>query len=207
MIGVILVVFCYLVLFVLGAGVTWVHTEGVVDDFAKLFTPYVAALTSLLAALIAYVNVNRQAKLTKTVEGLKADLTVDIEATKTALTAASNAYTELSRALNAFYHSIVKVEEKAFNASASKTCDEDIEKVVYQLERLDESCEAPYRGAWHELHVVRERCAAAASDDERLKHWLEGKASIAAARNEFQANFKYHPLPRTSQSPARLGSK
>ncbi|SDQ36436.1 hypothetical protein [Paraburkholderia tuberum] len=195
----------YLILFVLGALVAWVHTGGIVDDFAKLFTPYVAALTSLLAALIAYLNVNRQTKLTKQVEKLKADLTVDIEATKTALAAASNAYTELSRALNAFYHSIVKVEEKAFNPDVSKTCDEDIEKVVYQLDRLDESCEAPYRGAWHELHVVRERCAAAASDDDRLKHWLAGKASIATALNEFQVNFKYHPLPRTSQSPRRLG--
>ncbi|WP_424065302.1 hypothetical protein [Paraburkholderia sp.] len=179
----------YVVLFLFGLVFAVKATDNF-DDFTKLLTPYVAAISAMLAAVIAYINVARQTKLSLKVEQLKADLTKDVELVKTSLAAESIAFSELSRAMNAHYFSVAKVEEGQFNATISQACDDAMAAVEYQLMRLSDDCRLAFRTFWQELHVAEQKFAMAASNDERVAYWQTRKKRVNQLQKEFEDAFR-----------------
>ncbi|SAK82396.1 hypothetical protein AWB78_04019 [Caballeronia calidae] len=184
------------------------------DNFAKIFPSIVAALTSLLAAVIAYVNVKRQAELSLKVERYKADLSKevedsklelstkleqakfvlsgDIEALKVRLTEESNAYSELLKAMDIFYYAMAKLEEGTYKAKEAKTLDDSLGSFSYYLYRLNEACRPPFEQYWERLHFIRERCEDLATVEEKRELWQSTVREIADYHADFVAAFNEH---------------
>jgi hypothetical protein len=201
----------YVVAFVFGVYFSLQATD-TFDDFIKLLTPYVAAISAMLAAVVAYINVTRQTKLafkleqvktdlskdveelkadlTKEVEELKAELTKYVELVKAILAAESVAFGELTQAMNAFYFAIAKVEEGKFDAAVAEGGDGAMAMAEYQLMRLSEDCRVAYRTIWQELHVAREKFISTPSNDDRVAYWKSRKSRVENLQKEFEDSFR-----------------
>lgn len=178
----------------IAAGVAaWSQTVGKVDDFMKLFATYTAGLTSLVTAVIAYLNVSRQSALSGKLEQLKAALTGDIEAQKVRLSAESKAFDELLKGMDAFYYAMSRCEQGTYSESDAKATDDSLPTFAYSLHRINQNCRKPFEDYWQRLRFLRESFCNQTVEEERKKLWRNHVKQIAGFQSDFVAKFnQYH---------------
>lgn len=187
-----LIFFIYTVLAISLCVVAYYVASGQPDEFMKLAGVYLAALTSLLTAVIAYLSARRQQQAAMELEKLKQQLSGSLEALKIRLSAENRACEELLRAMDSYYYGLASLEKGLLNQSQIDQADVTMRSVAYHANRLHDDCQSAFERYWQQANFTQEKAMTLATDDERKQLWKSEARELANLLNVFVDKCKEH---------------